>query len=76
MPKGKLFEPLSRGKIIGSESYTMHALDYPREWNLKEEMEKRLLEAKEEFLKIDPATDDALLDSIYDWFLKYFGEVK
>jgi hypothetical protein len=67
MSKGKLFEPLSE-IYLGSESET--------EELLKEEMEKSLKEAKESFLALDPIKDDALLDSIYDWFLKYFGEVK
>lgn len=62
MPKGKLFEPLDY--VYGLES------------ELNERMEKRLMEAKESFLSLDPIKDDALLDSIYDWFLKYFGEVK
>ena len=62
MSKGKLFEALDK--------------EYRSEFGLNVAMEKRLKESREEFLKIDPATDDALLDSIYDWFLKYFGEVK
>ena len=64
MPKGKLFEPLS-------EYDSEH-----RAYELMKEMEKRLTEAKESFLNIDPIKDEDLLDSIYDWFLKYFGEVK
>lgn len=71
MSRGKLFEPLSEGflqrEILGI---------YSSETELLADIQKRLQEAKESFLKIDPITDDALLDSIYDWFLKYFGEVK
>ena len=61
MSNGKLFDTLY-------EAYGA----YP---DLREEMRKSLAEAKESFLNIDPIKDDALLDSIYDWFLKYFGEV-
>jgi len=46
------------------------------ESELSEEMKRRLMEAKESFLNLDPIKDNDLLDSIYDWFLKYFGEVK